>query len=159
MARNLARVWGLPLLHIDGVQFQPGMRLRPLAETRSEINKVSQTNLWIIDGYGPLDILEDRLGRADRIVFVDLPLGIHYFWAILRVFKNLWSRRAELAPGCSELSFAHILKLFRTIHRIHHKMRPEMLRLLSKPEHQAKVFYVRSVGELNRASCGELGSA
>ena len=151
LAKRFERLLGIPILHVDSIQFLPGMKLRDLGETRGFIREFLKKDSWVIDGYGPLDILEERMQIADRIYFIDLPIWRHYWWATLRQFKNLYSRRKELPEGCSELSVDHIAKLFRTISRIHHKMRPEMLRILSLPKYRDKVVQIKSLQALRAA--------
>lgn len=150
LSKALARQLNLPVFHVDAIQFLPGMKLRALEETRALLRGWTVQERWIIDGYGPLDILEERMKLAERVYFVDLPIWRHYFWAMRRVFENVYSRRPELPLGCSEWSVSHIYKLFRTISRIHHKMRPQMLRILELEIYKPKVVLIRSVSELNQ---------
>lgn len=144
LSRRLGELYQIPVHHVDSHQFLPGMKLRNLEDTRKRLRKITdETESWLIDGYGPLDILEERLIAADRIIFIDLPLGVHYFWAFKRVIENFWSRRVELPEGCSEVNLEHVLKLFRTIHRIHYKMRPEMLKILSRTAFADKTIWIK----------------
>lgn len=150
LSRRLSELYQIPVTHVDSFQFLPGMKLRDLQETRNWLKSACELDEWIVDGYGPLDVLEDRLRVAEAIVFIDLPLRIHYWWACKRVLQNFFRRRSELPVGCSELNREHILKLFKTIHRIHYKMRPEMLRILARPEFLNKTFQLKSKSAVNQ---------
>jgi hypothetical protein len=90
---------------------------------------------WIIDGYGPLDIIEKRFLLADRIVFIDLPLWVHYWWSTKRLFRNF-------AKGDINLPYA--VKLFRTISKVHAGMRPELLKIFEREALRQKMIYVRN---------------
>ncbi|MFN7729722.1 MAG: isopentenyl transferase family protein [Bdellovibrio sp.] len=150
LARRLAKLHGLPVTHVDSVQFLPGMKIRPHAQSIEILDEVQTQDEWIIDGYGPLDILEERLGLADQIVMLDFPLWHHAWWCTKRQLKNYWSPRAELPAGCSETSWAQTRKLFKTLKTVHEKMRPEMLRILQRPELAPKVIYIRNKKQWNQ---------
>ncbi|MFN3455030.1 MAG: hypothetical protein ACK41T_08735 [Pseudobdellovibrio sp.] len=148
---ELSKIYRLPVLHVDSIQFLPGMLIRPYSETIHIINETTDhQSEWIIDGYGPLDILEKRLGLSDKIVFIDLPLWRHYFWLIKRQIKNLWTPRKELPEGCHELSYKHTKKLLRTVWQIHTKMRPELLRILSRKQYSCKLVVIKNKAQLKR---------
>ena len=150
LSRNLARVHNLPLTHVDAIQFVAGMKIRPHAESIQILNEIQAGENWIVDGYGPLDILETRLARADRIVMIDFPLWRHYWWCSKRQIKNLWSPRAELPEGCDEVSFAQTVKLFKALWRVHQQMRPELLRILGRDKYKKKVVMVHTLQQWRR---------
>lgn len=151
LAKKLAGKYRLPLIHVDKIQFMSGLKFRPFSES-IEILKLEQAKShWIIDGFGPLDILEERLKLAEQIIMVDLPINTHYFWACKRVLKNIFShQRSELPPNSSERNWNHIVKLFKTIHQIHTKMRPEMLRILSRDSYKNKTLLIQTTKDLDQ---------
>lgn len=151
LAHQLAKRYQLPLIHVDQIQFMEGLKFRPYPESIRILQAEQDKLKWIIDGFGPLDILESRLDKADWVIMIDLPLWTHYFWAAKRVVKNLFLRqRKELPLNSSERNLQHILKLFKTIHQVHTKMRPEMLRILSRESLKSKTTIVRSAKQLNQ---------
>lgn len=156
MSRALAQIWNLPLVHVDSLQFLPGMKIRPLPEVREALQYFENQERWLIDGYGPLDMLENRLRRADRIVFIDLPLWRHQWWLLKRQIKNLWSRRTELPQGCDERNWRHTRKMYQVLQSAHRQMRPELLRILNRSEFKDKVVIVRTLRQWCRVS--KLGS-
>lgn len=150
LARFFSKSKKIPLTHIDSVQFLPDLSIRPYADTIKALKEIQNHSSWIIDGYGPLDILEERLKLSDQIIFIDLPIWINYFWLIKRQIKNIFSPRQELPAGSSELSWAHTKKLLRSIDQIHTKMHPELRRILAKDIYRGKVMRIQSVATLNR---------
>lgn len=148
VSRRLAAELDLPLHHVDTHQFTPELKIKPFAETIEILNRIQGQSDWIIDGFGPLDIIEKRFELADKIIFVDLPLWRHYFWSGKRLLKSIWSPRAELPKGSYEISLEHIRKLFETIDRIHHKMRPELLRILGREQFKRKLIHITKVNQL-----------
>lgn len=150
LARRLAQRHLLPLVHVDQIQFMTGLRFRPFMESIKILRNEHFKSEWIIDGFGPLDILEERLQLADQVIMINLPLSTHYFWAAKRVIKNiLFKQRSELPNNSSERSWNHIVKLFKTIYQVHTKMRPEMLRILAREQYKNKTVILKSVRELN----------
>ncbi|AZZ36634.1 hypothetical protein CIK05_07470 [Bdellovibrio sp. qaytius] len=151
LSRSLSKKYKLPLIHVDQIQFTTGLKFRPFSESIEILKTEQAKSKWIIDGFGPLDILEDRLKLADQIIMIDLPIKTHYFWAVKRVLKNLFiSQRAELPANSDERNLSHILKLFKTIHQVHTKMRPEMLRILARDIYKTKTVIITNTFELNR---------
>lgn len=150
LARRLGELRSLPVYHVDSYQFTQDLQIRPHSETIHDLRHIQQLKSWIIDGYGPLDILIERLENSDFIVFVDLPLWRHILWTIKRQIFNIWSPRTELPAGANELSFHHTIKLFRSLWKIHTKMRPEMLRILARDSLCTRVIRIGSVHELDK---------
>lgn len=150
LGRQLARKTQLPLTPVDSIQFLGGMKIRPHAESISLLLKIQEGPRWIIDGYGPLDILEKRLQSADQIILLDPPLWRNYLWATKRQIKSLWSPRAELPEGCFEATWAQTWKLYKTLWRVHRQMRPELLRILQRENLRDKVIWVQNLGDLKR---------
>ena len=140
LARKLSEQLNIPVTHVDSIQFLPGMMIRPMDETRKILNDVQALENWIIDGFGPLDMIEKRFGLADKIIFIDMPLWRHYWWCTKRQIKSfLGIRRKELPEGCYENSMAHTIKLFKTLWKVHTQMRPELIRILNRENLRNKV--------------------
>jgi adenylate kinase family enzyme len=149
LSQVLAARYQLPLTHVDSLQFLPGMKMRPLLETREALLAATAQDKWLVDGYGPLDLIEKRFQAADVVVYVDFPIWRHYWWLSKRQVSNLWSRRAELPEGCSELTWEHTRKLYKTLWQIHTKMRPELLRIFARKNLHEKVLIIRTMKQWN----------
>lgn len=147
LSRRLSKIHNLPLTHVDSLQFLPGMKIRPQDETRQALLAVTRQERWIIDGYGPLDLIEKRFQAADKVIFVDFPIWRHYWWLSKRQVTNLWNPREELPEGCHEISWGHTVKLYKTLWQIHSKMRPELLRIFARDDLKDKVLFVRTLKE------------
>lgn len=145
LSRNLAQLHGVPITYVDQIQFFPGMKIRPLQETRDALKKITEQEHWLIDGYGPLDLIEKRFQMSDHVVFVDFPIWRHYWWCTKRQIQNIWSRREELPEGCNELTWEHTMKLYRTLWQMHTKMRPELLRIFARDNLKNKMIYVKDL--------------
>lgn len=149
LARRLGEIHGLPVTHVDTIQFLPGMIVRPLQESRNSLTEIAQRSSWIIDGYGPLDLIEKRFDQADLVIFIDLNLRTHIWWLIKRQLKNLFHSRPELPEGTNELTLQHSRKLYRTLIGMHEKMRPELLKIFSREKLKNKMMFINSVKRWN----------
>lgn len=148
LSRRLGEVYKIPVTHVDSIQFVPGMKIRPMDETRKLLNEIVDQEKWLIDGYGPLDLIEKRFQAADKIIFIDFPLPRHCWWSIKRQLKSfLGIKRTELPSGCYENSIPHTIKLFKTIWRVHHQMRPELVRILNRDNLKGRVVFIKTLAE------------
>lgn len=147
LSRRLAQLYHLPLTHIDAIQFVDDLKIRPYKESIVILNEIQNQKAWIIDGYGPLDIIQQRFQLADKIVLIDLPLWRHYWWCTKRQVLSLWRPRAELPAGSREATWSHTMKMYKTIWRVHTQMRPELLRILARESFRDKVLFVRTLAD------------
>ena len=150
LSRKLAKIHNLPLTHVDSVQFRENLQMQPLQQTIETLKQVEQQNFWLIDGYGPLDLIENRFLLSDRVVFIDLPPMVHLWWLTKRQLKSLIFPRAELPRGSREWSWIHWKKLWKTFWVMHRRMRPELIRILNRPDLTRKVIWIRDRRSLNR---------
>lgn len=150
LAKALSDKYNLPVTHIDSIQFIAGLKIRPLNETRAVLTEITSTPSWIIDGYGPLDLLEKRLQQADKVILIDFSISKHYWWFFKRQIKNIWSPRQELPSGCYELSFKHTIKVIKSMWKAHKQMRPELLRILSRDHYKNKLILVQNQSQWNQ---------
>ncbi len=150
LSRALAERYKLPLTHVDSIQFLAGMKIREPAETRKILEDVSNREVWIIDGFGPLRIIEDRFQKSDVVVFIRFPLWRNYWWCIKRQIKGLFFRREELPEGCFESTFGQTMKLGKTIWNVHHGMWPQLDRIFLQNIYKNKIIYIRNLSELKK---------
>src|SRR2546430_15578157 len=84
LARELGRHLSLPVYEVDEVQWLSGWRRAPLDAVAQTLEGWAADDAWIIDGFGPWRGIDRRVGRADTIGYVDLPLRPHLWWAAKR---------------------------------------------------------------------------
>ncbi len=142
LARQISMDQKIEITHVDSIQFLPGLVLRPYMETIEILNEIQLRPSWIIDGYGPLDILEKRFSICDQIIFLDPPVWKNYLRLITRLIKNIFWPRQELPQNSNELNLKHMLKLFKTIKQQNEKMRPELVRILNREQNKKKLFII-----------------
>ena len=102
LARSLAERTGLPLHVLDMLQFKPGGEAVPHQEFLKIHAEILERETWILDGYGTLATLLERLAIADTLIHLDLPLILHGWWVTKRLIKGMfkdpegWPERSPL---------------------------------------------------------------
>ena len=103
LARRLGERSGLPVLHLDTVQFLPGWQERPEDEQFTLVQDFMDAHeSWIIDGNYSHLLYEQRMDQADRILL----LLFNRWSALWRVTKRYLRYRGKSRPdmtaGCEE---------------------------------------------------------
>lgn len=78
LARRLSELTNLPLYAVDAIQFRAGGGAVPHDEYLGAHAELVHRDTWIIDGFGCVASAWERFSAADTLVYVDLPLFIHY---------------------------------------------------------------------------------
>jgi adenylate kinase family enzyme len=156
LSRALAERYRLEVTHVDSVQYLPGMITRNIEETRKLLNGIADRESWIIDGFGPFDVMERRFQIADKIVFVDFHLWRHYWWCTKRQIKSIWRPRDELPEGCNEGTVSHTIRLFKILWRVHSQIKPKLEEIFDRPDINPKVIAVQNLATWKSVFKGEL---
>ncbi|MEM7176568.1 MAG: hypothetical protein AAF503_02585 [Pseudomonadota bacterium] len=90
----------LPYFAIDKLLWRPNWQRAPDEEFRQSHGALVATQRWLIDGYGPMSSVEERLNACDTVILVDHPLGVHFWWATKRQIKSLFVGRPDGPDGC-----------------------------------------------------------
>lgn len=155
LARLIAQRHGLPLTHVDSIQYLAGMKIRDSRETGQILNQIAETDSWIIDGFGSLEVMEKRFMLAEQIVFVDFPLWRHYWWCAKRQIHSVRSPRRELPAGCNEATIVYTLTLFKILWRVHWQIRPKLISLFERPDMKAKIIRISNLIEWKKVAYEE----
>ena len=101
LARALSARLALPLVHLDAIYWLPGWQEPEIADFRDRVERVVERAAWIVDG-NYSRTYDQRLPRADLIVWLDYPRW-RCFWQIARrIFVHRGQVRPDMAPGCPE---------------------------------------------------------
>lgn len=101
LAREIARLTGLPLVHLDQRYWRPGWREPDREAWKREVADLVARPAWVIDGnYG--GTLALRLAAADTAVLLDFPVWLCLARVLRRELASLGRVRADMAPGCPE---------------------------------------------------------
>jgi len=146
LSRRLSEKTGLPWLPLDMVQFRTGGAPVLHDEYKSAHDELLQREEWIIDGFGSMDTIWERLEVADTHVYMDLPLARHYWWATKRFLKGPRTHSAGWPEGSSLLKGTLIAyKLARLCHQ---KLTPRYRDYVRQASRTKTVHHLRSKGEI-----------
>jgi adenylate kinase family enzyme len=97
----LADRLGLPLIHLDRLNWLDGWKVRPKQEFDKLHEAVISSDRWLIDGnYGRT--LPKRLERCDTVIYLDFPTIICLSGIVGRVVKNHGKTRPDMGGNCPE---------------------------------------------------------
>lgn len=152
-ARSLARQAGLPFVELDALHWQQGSWITPPRDIfRARVDEATRGEAWVVDGNysASRDIV---WGRADTVVWLDLPFGLMLWRTVRRtVLRSL--RREVLWSGNRETIWnAFIGKdaLIPFFVRTFRGRRRRFERELERPEHaHLRVQRFRSTAEAER---------
>ena len=136
LADILSKALNIPAVHLDAINFQPNWVEIDKNERDNIILSKSNDEKWIIDGnYNKT--LQDRLEKADLIIWLDYSTFAHLKGITKRIFKNFNEDKPEL-PGCKErLNFTFL----KYVCNYNKKNRPIVLNMLKNiPEEKLLVF-------------------
>jgi adenylate kinase family enzyme len=138
LAVELGRLTGLPVVHLDHHFWHPDWVETPREEWRAVQQELFAGDEWIADGNYSAT-LDERLPRADTVIFCDFPV-----WRTLpRVIRrSLGNRgRAVQAEGCPERLDP---KFLWWVFRYRYRSRPEVVRAIAQLAPNAEVHVLRS---------------
>jgi adenylate kinase family enzyme len=134
LARELGRITGLPVIHLDLYYWKTGWTAEEPGRWRNTVARLAAEPAWIMDGnYG--STMDLRLPRADTVILLDTPRLI----SIARVIRRRLGReRPDLAPGCPPKVDWQFIRWIWTYGR---RSRPRVLKRIE--ERGAEVAYLR----------------
>ncbi len=142
LATELGGRLGLPVFHMDQLNWQPGWVESSKDEISAKLAVITAGDRWIIDGtYG--GTLQERLFRATHIVYLDYPISLCVWRLLRRIFKYRGRTRPDMTEGCPErfdLEFLIYLLRWNSGPRIRTEER-----LIG---HAAKIIRLKSPAEL-----------
>lgn len=101
---------------------------------------------WIIDGFGCIKTVWQRLDAADTLIHVDLPLATHALWVTKRLVKGLFVN-PEGWPERSPI-FRSTISSYRVLWPCHSHLTPKYRAYVSVASKQKQIFQLRSKREL-----------
>lgn len=116
LASALGQRFGLPVTHIDQMQFQAGWVEVDPAVRDAKVRHIIARSSWIIDG-NYSSTIDDRMARADTLIWLDIPLWRRLLRVIKRTVRYYGQSRPDLPEGCPERFSADFLHYILTTHK------------------------------------------
>ena len=146
LSKCLAEMTGLPLVVLDLLQYKPGGAEVAYEEYKAAHDELLQQDRWIIDGYGSLDTVWERLAVADTLVYLDLPIHLHYWWVTKRFLKGLLVS-PESWPKDSPL-LKSTLNSYYTVWLCNKKLTPKYREYVNKAKATKRVYHLKSPNDI-----------
>lgn len=137
-AEELGLVTGLPVLHLDLIQFQPGWHKTPAAEFTRQHDSWLQQPSWIIEGVGDWQPLKKRFATADTIIYLDFPVELCLQRAQLRQEEDEITPNPFLPKNSPYAAKAD--KMETVIRFFHKEWRPKILNLMDSLREGKNLF-------------------
>ena len=143
LSEEIKEIYNLPVFNIDTIYRLPNWVMNDPEKRDKQILEEAKKEKWIIDGTF-IDTLEERVKRADKIIFLDYSTITFLKGIFKRLIKNYGKEKPDM-PGCKErfdLSFI----LYVATYNI--KRRKYIIEILEKyPEKD--VTYFKKQKDLN----------
>ena len=146
LSKRLAELTGLPLVVLDLIKYKPGGVEVPDQEYQTIHDEILQQDRWIIDGYGSLSTMWERLEVADTLVYIDLPVLNHYWWVTKRFFQGIfippesWPQDTPLLKGT--------MNSYYTIWLCHKKLTPKYREYINQAKQTKRTFHLKSFKDI-----------
>lgn len=100
-SRELGRLTGIPVTHLDREYWRPGWEETPKEEWKDRVAAMLAAESWIMDGnFGGTRAM--RMRAADTIIFLDLPRRVCLYRVLKRTLKYYGKSRPDMTEGCNE---------------------------------------------------------
>jgi len=146
LARRLSELARLPLYPLDLIEYRPGGGKVPHEEYLKMHAELLRRDAWIIDGFGCVPSAWERFAAADTLIYVDLPLFIHYMWVTKRLVKGIFVN-PEGWPEGSPL-WRSTISCYRIIRLCHRRLTPRYRRLVAEAAATKRVHHLKSQREM-----------
>jgi adenylate kinase family enzyme len=142
LALRLSELTNLPLYPLDTIQYRAGGGKVPHDEYLKAHADLVHRGAWIIDGYGCVASAWERFAAADTLIYIDLPLFIHYMWVTKRLIKGIFVN-PEGWPENSPM-WSSTIAGYRVIPLCHRHLTPKYRRLVSEAAAAKRVHHLTS---------------
>ena len=110
--------------------------------------KILATDRWIIDGFGCMETVWLRLNEADSLVFVDLPLYVHFWWVTKRLITGSfippegWHDKSPILKSS--------INSYRVLWLCHKYLTPRYREYVDRAQNTKSVYHIRSTEEISQ---------
>jgi adenylate kinase family enzyme len=146
LSKRLSEITGLPLHVLDKIQYQSGGTEVPHEDYKQIHEKILATDRWIIDGFGCMETVWLRLNEADSLVFIDLPLYVHFWWVTKRLIAGSFNP-PEGWPENSPILKSSI-NSYRVLWLCHKHLTPRYRQYIEQAQNTKSVYHIRSTEQI-----------
>lgn len=148
LSKQLSEITGLPLHVLDKIQYQAGGTEVSPEDYKRAHQRILETDQWIIDGFGCMETLWLRLDKADSLIFVDLPLSVHFWWVTKRLITGYlkppdgWPKRSPILKSS--------INSYRVLLRCHKYLTPRYREYIQQAQSTKTVYHITSIEQIGQ---------
>ena len=146
LARRLSELTRLPLYPINLIEYKAGGGKVPHDQYHKAHDKLILRDEWIIDGFGGRSAAWERFAMADTLIYVDLPLHVHYRFVTKRLIKGLFVN-PEGWPENSPI-WSSTIDSYRVIGLCHRHLTPQYRQLVATEALSKRTHHLTSLKEI-----------
>lgn len=146
LGRRIARIRGIPAVHLDQLFWRPGWVETPDPEFRQAIEAAAAGPAWVMDG-NYSRTFDIRLPVADTVVWLDFPRWLCVWRASRRWIAYRGRVRPDMPDGCAEKFDIAFLKW---IWDYPNRSRAATLSVLKRIGTTKQVFVLKNPSEVRR---------
>ncbi|MBE9209423.1 adenylate kinase [Nostoc sp. LEGE 06077] len=148
LSQKLSQITGLPLHVLDKIKYQAGGAEVPSQDYKRIHQEILSTERWIIDGFGCMETLWSRLEQADTLVYVDLPIYVHFWWVTKRFITGYFHPPQGWPQNSPILKSS--LNSYRALWLCHRYLTPKYREYIQKAQSNKNIYHIRSIEEISQ---------
>lgn len=148
LSKRLSEITGLPLYVLDKIKYRSDGTEIPDAEYRQVHQQILSSDRWILDGFGSLETIWLQLDAADSLIFLDLPLYIHFGWVTKRLLTGYF-QPPEGWPLNSPI-WQSSMQSYRVLWLCHQRLTPKYREYVDRVKREKSVYHIRSIAQISQ---------
>jgi adenylate kinase family enzyme len=148
LSRRVSEITGLPLHVLDKIKYRSGGIEVSHEDYKRAHQQILQTDQWIMDGFGCMETLWVRLDAADSLIFVDLPLYLHFWWVTKRLITGYFNPPAGWPEKSPILKSS--INSYRVLWRCHKFLTPKYREYVEQAQSTKRVYHIRSAEQISQ---------
>jgi len=148
LARDVGGRTGLPVHHMDLIHWQENWVERPRDQRLLLAAEIEAQDSRIFEG-GLSATYENRLSRADTLIWLDLPVALRLWRVTKRLFRYLGRVRPDLPHGCTERLHPETLAFYKFIWTHRNRSRDKIVQLIEGHKGPAQIVHLRRPSEVS----------
>ncbi|MDJ0553639.1 MAG: adenylate kinase [Microcoleaceae cyanobacterium MO_207.B10] len=146
LSKKLATITNLPLYVLDKIKYLPGGKEVPYSNYQQIHDEILATDEWVIDGFGSMETLWSRLNEADTLIYIDLPLPVHFLLVTKHFLTGFFVPPDGWPEGSPLLKSS--MNSYRTLWLCHKYLTPKYRDYVKQAENSKSVYHLKSTQEI-----------
>ena len=146
LSKQLAAITNLPLYVLDKIKYRSGGTEVPDSEYKRTHDEILASDEWVIDGFASMETLWPRLNAADTLIYIDLPLSLHFWWVTKRFLTGFFVPPDGWPEGSPLLKSS--MSSYRNLWLCHKYLTPKYRDYVEQAQNSKCVYHLKSTEEI-----------